>query len=664
MRMLDDLLASRVEGRRVLVRADLNVPLADGRVADDGRIRAAVPVLSKLLGHGARVVVAAHLGRPRRRSDQAYSLLPVAERLAQLLGNRVGFVPGTVDHAARQFAGDLVPGELLLLENVRFHPEETDADPGARRDFARRLAALTGGEDGGGAFVQDAFGALHRPHASVCEITGLLPSYCGDLVRDELAVLRALSGEVNRPYVVVLGGSKVSGKLAAIEALLPRVDKLLIGGGMCFTFMAAAGHQVGGSLVEADQLGPCRRWLAERAADGSAKIVLPSDIVVAPAAAQDARTRVVPADAIPPGQRGLDIGPRTVAAFAAELACAATVFWNGPMGVFELTPFAAGTRGVARAVAAVPGLSVVGGGDSAAAVRALGLDADAFGHISTGGGASLEFLQGKTLPGLAALRAALRRGGAQPPQRTHGHAGPQEAWHRGTSSIRREVSGHDGGRAGEPVITGVGGGDHQARQSRADGGGQPRRRVLDGHRAARAEPQPAAGQLVGMRVRFEPRHVIAGDDDSEADIGEEPGQQAGNPGAGPGCGHRHRDALMLQFTQQGVHARAGPGGAAADPGQEVIGLGPVQGRGQGLSLGLVVTLLSEVPGQTLAAAGGARQQAVLVHAPPVGQAMIAEGLVERRAVPVPFGLGQRAVHVEYHRAERGRRLVRHACAGP
>lgn len=406
IRVLGDLLARPIAGRRVLVRADLNVPLQDGMITDDRRILAALPVLSKLLDAGARVIVAAHLGRPMGKPDPACSLRPVADRLARLLGPRVGFAADTVGEDSRRRAADLSPGGLLLLENVRFHPEETDKNPARRSEFARQLALLTGGADGGGAFVQDAFGALHRAHASVREITRFLPGYCGDLVREEIAVLGALLDQVRRPYVVVLGGSKVSGKLAVIESLLPRVDRLLVGGGMCFTFLAAQGHQVGDSLLEEDQLAACREWLAVRAADGSPKVIVPSDIVVATAIALDTRTRVVRADAIPPGYKGLDIGPRTIASFSAELAGAATVFWNGPMGVFEAAPFAEGTRAVAAAVAAAPGLTALGGGDTAAAVRALGLDAKAFSHISTGGGASLEFLEGKTLPGLAALDAA------------------------------------------------------------------------------------------------------------------------------------------------------------------------------------------------------------------------------------------------------------------
>ncbi|HJQ42896.1 MAG TPA: phosphoglycerate kinase [Jatrophihabitantaceae bacterium] len=402
MKTLDDLLKHGVKGRRILVRSDLNVPLKDGKVADDGRIRASLPVLTKLLDHGARVIVAAHLARPKGEPDPQYSLSPVADRLAQLLGRPVEFAMDTVGTSARLLAADLHDGEILLLENVRFNPGETSKDDNERHDFARCLEFLTGGEDDGGAFVEDAFGAVHRKHASVYDVAQLLPHYCGDLVRDELDVLRTLTGDPKRPYVVVLGGSKVSDKLAVIESLLPKVDKVLVGGGMCFTFLAAQGYDVGDSLLEADQIEACKRFLAE----SGDKIVLPSDVVVAAEIADDAKTQTVPASEIPPGQKGLDIGPESVRAFAAALAEAGTVFWNGPMGVFEVAPFAEGTRGVAQAVASVSGLSVVGGGDSAAAVRALGLDANAFGHISTGGGASLEFLEGKTLPGVAVLEEA------------------------------------------------------------------------------------------------------------------------------------------------------------------------------------------------------------------------------------------------------------------
>jgi phosphoglycerate kinase len=399
MRTLDELIKHGVKGRRVLVRSDLNVPIKDGKVADDGRVRASLPVLTKLLDHGARVIVAAHLGRPKGEPDPKYSLSPVADRLAQLLGRPVEFALDTVGSSARMLAQDLKDGEILLLENVRFNPGETSKDDHERHEFARCLEFLTGGDDDGGVFVEDAFGAVHRKHASVYDIATLLPAYCGDLVRDEVQVLRELTGDTKRPYVVVLGGSKVSDKLAVIESLLPKVDRLLVGGGMCFTFLKAQGHEVGDSLLEDDQVDNCKRFLAEN----GDKIVLPADIVVARDISDDADTETVGADAIPSGTKGLDIGPETVKAFGAALQDAQTVFWNGPMGVFEVAPFAAGTRGVAEAVAAVKGLSVVGGGDSAAAVRALSLDANAFGHISTGGGASLEYLEGKTLPGVEVL---------------------------------------------------------------------------------------------------------------------------------------------------------------------------------------------------------------------------------------------------------------------
>jgi phosphoglycerate kinase len=402
MRTLDDLFVRPVAGRRILVRCDLNVPLskdATPRVTDDGRIRASLPVLTALLDRGARVIVTAHLGRPKGEPDPRYSLRPVADRLAQLLGRPVDFALDTVGESARILARELGDGELLLLENVRFNAGETSKDDAERLAFATELAQLTGGEDEGGAFVEDAFGAVHRRHASVYDIATLLPNYCGNLVRDELEVLDRLTTSPERPYVVVLGGSKVSDKLAVINALLPKVDRLLVGGGMCFTFLAALGNEVGDSLLEADQIDTCARLLAN--SDG--KIVLPTDIVVADEISDDAKTHIVSAYEIPPGRKGLDIGPDSVRAFAAALADARTVFWNGPMGVFEVAPFAAGTRGVAEAVAATKGLSVVGGGDSAAAVRQLGLDDNAFGHISTGGGASLEYLEGKSLPGVDIL---------------------------------------------------------------------------------------------------------------------------------------------------------------------------------------------------------------------------------------------------------------------
>ena len=402
MRTLEELVKHGVKGRRVLVRCDLNVPVKDGVITDDGRIRASLPVLTTLLDFGARVIVTAHLGRPKGEPDPAHSLRPVADRLAQLLGRPVEFALDTVGESARLLAAGLEDGQLLLLENVRFVKAETSKDDAERLAFAEQLAALTGGDDDGGVFVEDAFGAVHRKHASVYDVATLLPNYGGGLVRAELEVLTRLTGDAERPYVVILGGSKVSDKLAVIESLLPKVDKLLVGGGMCFTFLKAQGHEIGDSLLEEDQVANCQRFLAE-AGD---KIVLPTDIVVSAEFSADAATEVVSAHAIPAGVKGLDIGPRSVVEFAAALAGARTVFWNGPMGVFELAPFAAGTKGVAEAVAAVDGLSVVGGGDSAAAVRALGLDEAAFGHISTGGGASLEYLEGKVLPGVAVLEGA------------------------------------------------------------------------------------------------------------------------------------------------------------------------------------------------------------------------------------------------------------------
>ena len=373
-------------GKRVLVRSDLNVPLDGSRITDDGRIRASVPQIKALLEAGAKVVVCAHLGRPKGSPDPKYSLRPVAERLGQLLGTDVAFVEDVTS-----YDGD---APVALLENVRFNAGETSKDEGERAAFAEQLAALAD------VYVDDAFGAVHRKHASVYDVAQRLPHAAGDLVRREVEVLQRLTDEPRRPYVVVLGGSKVSDKLKVIESLLPRVDTLLVGGGMCFTFLNAQGHDVGDSLLEADQLDACRRFLE------TGKVVLPVDVVVADDVSADANTDVVDAEAIPSGQKGLDIGPRTVELFAGELDGASTVFWNGPMGVFELEPFAAGTRGVAEAIASLPdALTVVGGGDSAAAVRLLGIDEARFGHISTGGGASLEYLEGKELPGLTALEA-------------------------------------------------------------------------------------------------------------------------------------------------------------------------------------------------------------------------------------------------------------------
>ena len=395
MRSVDDLLAEGVSGRRVFLRTDLNVPLdkSTGAITDDGRIRASLPTLQALRDGGARIVVAAHLGRPKGEPDPKYSLAPVAARLSELLGTEVPLAADVAGADAQAKAGALGDGDVLLVENVRFEAGETSKDDAARVELADRFARMAD------VYVDDAFGAVHRKHASVYDIAQRLPHYAGRLVARELDVLTRLTTDPDRPYVVVLGGSKVSDKLAVIEALLPKVDRLLVGGGMCFTFLAAQGHDVGGSLLEADQVDTCRRLLAE-AGD---RIVLPVDIVCAADLTEDAETTVVPADRILADQKGLDVGPRTVEAFGRELGEARTVFWNGPMGVFELAPFQAGTRGVAEAVGAVDGLSVVGGGDSAAAVRQLGLDESAYGHISTGGGASLEFLEGRELPGLTAL---------------------------------------------------------------------------------------------------------------------------------------------------------------------------------------------------------------------------------------------------------------------
>jgi phosphoglycerate kinase len=400
VRTLDDLLGDPdVAGRAALVRADLNVPLdhsgGSARVADDGRIRASVPTLTRLREAGLRTVVVAHLGRPKGGPDPRYSLAPVAGRLGELLGTEVTQVD--LGEEATAAVGALDSRGVALLENIRFDPRETSKDDAERSALARELAALVGPD---GAFVSDGFGVVHRKQASVYDVAQLLPAYTGDLVRAEVEVLRRLTEDPARPYVVALGGSKVSDKLAVIEALLPKVDSLLVGGGMCFTFLAAQGHGVGDSLLETDQVDNCRALLE------SGKIVLPVDVVVADEFSAEANTRTVPAGEIPDGWKGLDIGPESVAAFADVLAGAKTVFWNGPMGVFELAPFAQGTRGLAEAIVSATSagaFSVVGGGDSAAAVRALGLPEDGFTHISTGGGASLEYLEGKRLPGLAVL---------------------------------------------------------------------------------------------------------------------------------------------------------------------------------------------------------------------------------------------------------------------
>ena len=389
MRLAKDL---DVSGKRVLVRSDLNVPVKDGVVGDDGRIRASVPLLRDLLDRGARVVVVAHLGRPKGAPDPQYSLAPVAVRLQELLGSPVQMAKDVVGDSAQQMVAALQDGELGLLENVRFEDGETTKDTAVRNAFAQTLSGLAD------LYVDDAFGAVHRKHASVYDVAQRLPHAAGPLVAAEVDVLKRLTEDPARPYAVVLGGSKVSDKLKVIEALLPKVDTLLVGGGMCFTFLQAQGHEVGASLLEEDQLETCRQFLE------TGKVVLPVDVVAAERFAADAPHDVVDVAAIPADRMGLDIGPRSVQLFTEALAGAQTVFWNGPMGVFEMAPYAEGTRGVAEAVASLEGAhTVVGGGDSAAAVRALGIDEARFTHISTGGGASLEYLEGKQLPGLTVL---------------------------------------------------------------------------------------------------------------------------------------------------------------------------------------------------------------------------------------------------------------------
>ena len=386
-------------GKRVLVRSDLNVPLDGTTITDDGRIRASVPTIRQLSDAGARVVVTAHLGRPKGAPDPAFTLRPVAGRLSELLGRPVAFATDTVGASASETVAGLEDGQVAVLENVRFNDGETSKDDAIRGAFADQLAQLAD------AFVSDGFGVVHRKQASVYDIALRLPSAMGGLVAAEVEVLRRLTDEPERPYVVVLGGSKVSDKLGVIDNLIDKADKLLIGGGMVFTFLKAQGHEVGKSLLEADQLDTCTRYLSE-AADRGVEILLPTDVVVDtafPSGDREPQPVVVPASEIPADALGLDIGPDSAAAFAAALSDARTVFWNGPMGVFEVDAFADGTRVVAQALTEVDGLSVVGGGDSAAAVRQLGFDEAAFGHISTGGGASLEFLEGKELPGIAVL---------------------------------------------------------------------------------------------------------------------------------------------------------------------------------------------------------------------------------------------------------------------
>jgi len=390
--------------RTVVVRSDLNVPLADGRVSDDGRIRASLPVLTTLANAGARVIVLAHLGRPKGVVDTEFSLAPVAERMRELTDTPVVLAQDITGPSAQQLAQQLEPGQILVLENIRFDARETSAVDQERAELAKEIVTLAGPS---AAYVNDAFGAIHRKHASVYDIAALLPSYQGTLVATELEVLDRLIETPQRPYTVVLGGSKVSDKLAVIDNLLDRADTLLIGGGMAYTFLKAQGYDVASSLLEEDQIPVVKDYLA-RSAAGAAKIIVPVDTVVAAAFNADAAHQVVPVDAMTSGPGGsaalgLDIGPETAKLYAEYIAASATVFWNGPMGVFEMANFAAGTRAVAEALTQVNGLSVVGGGDSAAAIRALGFTDDQYGHISTGGGASLEYLEGKALPGIDAL---------------------------------------------------------------------------------------------------------------------------------------------------------------------------------------------------------------------------------------------------------------------
>ena len=388
-------------GKKVIVRCDLNVPLKEGAITDDGRIRASLGTLRLLLDQGAQVIVISHLGRPKGAPEPQYSLAPAATRLGELLEIDAPLAADTVGEDAQRLVAGLEDGQLVVLENLRFNPGETSKDDAERRAFAEQLASFAD------AFVSDGFGVVHRKQASVYDLPQIVPSAAGLLVANELEVLERLTSAVERPYAVVLGGSKVSDKLGVIEHLLPRVDSILIGGGMLFTFLAAQGHKVGSSLLESDQLDTVRGYLADAEKRG-VSIVLPTDVVVAASFSADAEHEVVPADGIESSAFGasgigLDIGPETAKAFAAVINDSKTVFWNGPMGVFEVPAFAEGTRAVAGALTTVEGLSVVGGGDSAAAVRTLGFADDQFGHISTGGGASLEFLEGKQLPGLQVL---------------------------------------------------------------------------------------------------------------------------------------------------------------------------------------------------------------------------------------------------------------------
>ncbi|MEU1263147.1 phosphoglycerate kinase [Streptomyces cellulosae] len=401
MKTIDELLSEGVAGKRVFVRADLNVPLDGTAITDDGRIRAVLPTVKALADAGARVVVASHLGRPKGAPDPAFSLAPAATRLGELLGADVAFATDTVGESASSTVAGLADGQVAVVENLRFNAGETSKDDAERGAFADQLAALAD------IYVGDGFGAVHRKHASVFDLPARLPHYAGYLIATEVGVLRKLTDDVERPYVVALGGAKVSDKLAVIDQLLGKADRILIGGGMAYTFLKAKGYEIGSSLVQEDQIPVVQEYL-ERAEKSGVELVLPVDTLVADEfpdmkAKTPGNPENVAADAIPAGKMGLDIGPETRKLYASKLADAATVFWNGPMGVFEHPDYAEGTKAVAQALLDSPGFTVVGGGDSAAAVRTLGFDEQAFGHISTGGGASLEYLEGKTLPGLAAL---------------------------------------------------------------------------------------------------------------------------------------------------------------------------------------------------------------------------------------------------------------------
>ena len=393
---MPDLSTIDLAGKRVFLRCDLNVPLKEGVIKDDGRIKASLPTIQLLLEKGASLVIAAHLGRPKGEAKPELSLAPVAQRLSELLGREIKFTGEVTGAAVTTAAESLQAGEILLLENIRFSAAETSKEELERAAFAAELAKLAD------FYVGDGFGAVHRKHASVFDLPQLLPHAAGTLVAAEVQVLKKLTKNPERPYGVILGGAKVSDKLGVIENLLGKVDVLAIGGGMVFTFLKAQGKEIGTSLVEAEMLDVVKGLIATAEKNG-VKLVLPTDIVVAPAFAADATPTIVEADAIPSDQMGLDIGPVSAAAFAAEIVQCKTVFWNGPMGVFEFPNFAAGTKVVAQALTEVTGISVVGGGDSAAAVRALGFADSQFGYISTGGGASLEYLEGKELPGLKAL---------------------------------------------------------------------------------------------------------------------------------------------------------------------------------------------------------------------------------------------------------------------